>query len=596
MKKKLLCLMLAALMLTSVCAFAEGEIEQPTPPAAEPAAEAETAPQAESTPAPQPETEQEQPPMIDVDASPGANESEIIEVPIEPEGVFQFGDLYGEQLSVDFEEAMPALCAAVFADEADDGSLTAAKLAEFTNRLCSAIKNLEASVNLEDLNIKYTENSIGILKSRYSAVLNSVAESFVCTAGGSVYTYYPDGNLVQLSLGLKTNAAAMLSDYNNEKKAALSSLFTNGAADMTKTEIALAIHDYIALHTRYDYASVENKTNDNPNMYNAYGALVNGSAVCQGYALAYMDLLREMGVDSYFVSSNNINHGWNIVNTENGWYYSDVTWDDPRHNLGDYTNDGDFMGICMHGYFMNTEAQLKENHFNGKVYDAIFSVVSGSSPAAAASAHPNSKFWSGICSGMVYCNGQWYYNDGTFNAKNDESTGKPRIYTCGNICKTLYGTERTANVIAPNATFLAPVDGSLIYARFNESRNTDALMRYYTASGTAAKIVDLAEGTIVTEIGAGRLNIGNSIYPRGTVVYADMNSQLYTIVPSETAAGDVDLDGVLTIADVTLICRHIMGQAQLSGAALAAADINSDGSVGVADAVLLCQMISEGNE
>ncbi len=597
MKKKLLCLMLAALMLTSVCAFAEGEIEQPTPPAAEPAAEAETAPQAESTPAPQPETEQEQPPMIDVDASPGANESEIIEVPIEPEGVFQFGDLYGEQLSVDFEEAMPALCAAVFADEADDGSLTAAKLAEFTNRLCSAIKNLEASVNLEDLNIKYTENSIGILKRRYNAVLNSVAESFVCTAGGSVYTYYPDGNLVQLSLGLKTNAAAMLSDYNDEKKAALSSLFPNGAAGMTKTEIVLAIHDYIAIHTRYDYASVENKTNDNPNMYNAYGALVNGSAVCQGYALAYMDLLREMGVDSYFVSSNNINHGWNIVNTENGWYYSDVTWDDPRHNLGDYTNDGDFMGICMHGYFMNTEAQLKENHFNGKVYDAMFSVVSGSSPAAAASAHPNSKFWSGICSGMVYCNGQWYYNDGTFNAKNDESTGKPRIYTCGNICKTLYGTERTANVIAPNATFFAPVDGSLIYARFNESRNTDALMRYYTASGTAAKIVDLAEGTIVTEIGAGRLNIGNSIYPRGTVVYTDMNYQLHTVNPKEVPGkGDVNADGKIDIADVILICRYIMGDAVLSGTEFAAADINNDGKVNAADGVLLCQMISEGNE
>lgn len=597
MKKKLLCLMLAALMLTSVCAFAEGEIEQPTPPAAEPAAEAETAPQAESTPAPQPETEQEQPPMIDVDASPGANESEIIEVPIEPEGVFQFGDLYGEQLSVDFEEAMPALCAAVFADEADDGSLTAAKLAEFTNRLCSAIKNLEASVNLEDLNIKYTENSIGILKRRYNAVLNSVAESFVCTAGGSVYTYYPDGNLVQLSLGLKTNAAAMLSDYNDEKKAALSSLFPNGAAGMTKTEIVLAIHDYIAIHTRYDYASVENKTNDNPNMYNAYGALVNGSAVCQGYALAYMDLLREMGVDSYFVSSNNINHGWNIVNTENGWYYSDVTWDDPRHNLGDYTNDGDFMGICMHGYFMNTEAQLKENHFNGKVYDAMFSVVSGSSPAAAASAHPNSKFWSGICSGMVYCNGQWYYNDGTFNAKNDESTGKPRIYTCGNICKTLYGTERTANVIAPNATFFAPVDGSLIYARFNESRNTDALMRYYTASGTAAKIVDLAEGTIVTEIGAGRLNIGNSIYPRGTVVYTDMNYQLHTVNPKEVPGkGDVNADGKIDIADVILICRYIMGDAVLSSTEFAAADINNDGKVNAADGVLLCQMISEGNE
>ena len=407
MKKKLLCIILAALMLTSVCAFAEGEIEQPTPPAAEPAAEAETAPQAESTPAPQPETEQEQPPMIDVDASPGANESEIIEVPIEPEGVFQFGDLYGEQLSVDFEEAMPALCAAVFADEADDGSLTAAKLAEFTNRLCSAIKNLEASVNLEDLNIKYTENSIGILKRRYNAVLNSVAESFVCTAGGSVYTYYPDGNLVQLSLGLKTNAAAMLSDYNNEKKAALSSLFPNGAADMTKTEIALAIHDYIALHTRYDY------TLTNSNMHNSYGALVNGIAVCQGYALAYIDLLREVGVESYFVSSSNLNHGWNVINTESGWYHSDVTWDDPRPNIGEYTNDGDYMGYCQHDYFMNTTEQIQQNHFavNNTTYDASMSVIFGTTPIVAAKEHTNSAFWSGIKCGMVRINGTWYYND-----------------------------------------------------------------------------------------------------------------------------------------------------------------------------------------
>ncbi len=591
MKKKLLCIMLAALMLTSVCAFAEGEIEQPTPPAAEPAAEAETAPQAESTPAPQPETEQEQPPMIDVDASPGANESEIIEVPIEPEGVFQFGDLYGEQLSVDFEEAMPALCAAVFADEADDGSLTAAKLAEFTNRLCSAIKNLEASVNLEDLNIKYTENSIGILKRRYNAVLNSVAESFVCTAGGSVYTYYPDGNLVQLSLGLKTNAAAMLSDYNNEKKAALSSLFPNGAADMTKTEIALAIHDYIALHTRYDY------TLTNSNMHNSYGALVNGIAVCQGYALAYIDLLREVGVESYFVSSSNLNHGWNVINTESGWYHSDVTWDDPRPNIGEYTNDGDYMGYCQHDYFMNTTEQIQQNHFavNNTTYDASMSVIFGTTPIVAAKEHTNSAFWSGIKCGMVRINGTWYYNDSAFWGIPSGSTYLP--YMKGNICSTPYGTERQTNIIAENATPFAAVDGSLVYGRFSAQFVTDAIMCYDTATGVVRKLADVAGDTMVTEIAAGRLNLNNGLYDRGTVVYTDANSNLYTIKPNQSLdLGDVNTDGRLTIADVTLICRHIMGQAQLSGAALAAADINSDGSVGVADAVLLCQMISEGNE
>ena len=591
MKKKLLCIILAALMLTSVCAFAEGEIEQPTPPAAEPAAEADTAPQAESTPAPQPETEQEQPPMIDVDASPGANESEIIEVPIEPEGVFQFGDLYGEQLSVDFEEAMPALCAAVFADEADDGSLTAAKLAEFTNRLCSAIKNLEASVNLEDLNIKYTENSIGILKRRYNAVLNSVAESFVCTAGGSVYTYYPDGNLVQLSLGLKTNAAAMLSDYNNEKKAALSSLFPNGAADMTKTEIALAIHDYIALHTRYDY------TLTNSNMHNSYGALVNGIAVCQGYALAYIDLLREVGVESYFVSSSNLNHGWNVINTESGWYHSDVTWDDPRPNIGEYTNDGDYMGYCQHDYFMNTTEQIQQNHFavNNTTYDASMSVIFGTTPIVAAKEHTNSAFWSGIKCGMVRINGTWYYNDSAFWGIPSGSTYLP--YMKGNICSTPYGTERQTNIIAENATPFAAVDGSLVYGRFSAQFVTDAIMCYDTATGVVRKLADVAGDTMVTEIAAGRLNLNNGLYDRGTVVYTDANSNLYTIKPNQSLdLGDVNTDGRLTIADVTLICRHIMGQAQLSGAALAAADINSDGSVGVADAVLLCQMISEGNE
>ena len=591
MKKKLLCIILAALMLTSVCAFAEGEIEQPTPPAAEPAAEAETAPQAESTPAPQPETEQEQPPMIDVDASPGANESEIIEVPIEPEGVFQFGDLNGEQLSVDFEEAMPALCAAVFADEADDGSLTAAKLAEFTNRLCSAIKNLEASVNLEDLNIKYTENSIGILKRRYNAVLNSVAESFVCTAGGSVYTYYPDGNLVQLSLGLKTNAAAMLSDYNNEKKAALSSLFPNGAADMTKTEIALAIHDYIALHTRYDY------TLTNSNMHNSYGALVNGIAVCQGYALAYIDLLREVGVESYFVSSSNLNHGWNVINTESGWYHSDVTWDDPRPNIGEYTNDGDYMGYCQHDYFMNTTEQIQQNHFavNNTTYDASMSVIFGTTPIVAAKEHTNSAFWSGIKCGMVRINGTWCYNDSAFWGIPSGSTYLP--YMKGNICSTPYGTERQTNIIAENATPFAAVDGSLVYGRFSAQFVTDAIMCYDTATGVVRKLADVAGDTMVTEIAAGRLNLNNGLYDRGTVVYTDANSNLYTIKPNQSLdLGDVNTDGRLTIADVTLICRHIMGQAQLSGAALAAADINSDGSVGVADAVLLCQMISEGNE
>ncbi|PWM48102.1 MAG: hypothetical protein DBX62_02880 [Clostridia bacterium] len=589
MKKKLLCLMLAALMLTSVCAFAEGETTEP-----EQTIEPEQIIEPEQTAEPEPDAEDA--PLIDVDATPAPSGNETIEIPAELDGVFQFGDLYGEQLSIDFEQNMPAMIA-TFADETDDGSFTTAKRATFAARLRDAILDLTPSIDLSDLNINYDgdkpegqrTNYTG-LNSTISAVLNSVPQSFVCASDGMKYSI-SGGRFTMLSLNLKANAASMRADYDSEKQTVLNSLFPNGTSGMNKTEIALAIHDYIALHTRYDY------TFTNSNMHNSYGALVNGIAVCQGYALAYIDLLREVGVESYFVSSSNLNHGWNVINTESGWYYSDVTWDDPRPNIGEYTNDGDYMGYCQHDYFMNTKAQIEQNHFavNNTTDDAAKSVIFGTTPIVAAEAHPDSAFWSGIKCGMVRINGTWYYNDSAFWGMPSGSTYLP--YMKGNICSTPYGTERQANIIVTDATPFAAVNGSLVYARFSAAYVTDAIMCYNTATGAVRKLADVEGDTMVTEIAAGRLSIGDKLYDRGTVVYTDVNSNLYTVKPNQSLdLGDVNTDGRLTIADVTLICRHIMGQTQLSGAALAAADINSDGSVGVADAVLLCQMISEGNE
>ena len=510
--------------------------------------------------------------------------------------MFQFGDFYGEQLGIDFDRMMPARAPAYISKD-DNGELTTEKRNIFIVRLRNAILDLTPGIDLSDLNINYVKDGDNIkgLNAAVSAVLNSVPESFVCENKGMKYSIV-NGKFDTFSLGLKPNAAQMRKDYDNERQAVKEALFPIGTGGMSKTEIALAIHDYIALHTRYDYAAVESGSKDNPNMYNAYGVLVNGLAVCQGYALAYMDLLSANSVKSYFVSSKNINHAWLIIETEKGWYHSDVTWDDPRLEAGDYTNDGDYMGYCQHDYFMNTVADINASHFKNASNDANPSVLFDTTPAAAATAHENSGFWSGIRCGMAYIGGKWYYNDSKLWKQN--VNGTEVRHTKGKICLTPYGTERQANnVIAENATAFAVVDGSLVYARFSEEFVTDAIMCYDTATGAARMFADVAGDTMVTEIAAGRLNLNNGLYDRGTVVYTDANSNLYTIKPNQSLdLGDVNTDGRLTIADVTLICRHIMGQAQLSGAALAAADINSDGSVGVADAVLLCQMISEGNE
>ncbi len=593
MKKRLLCMVLAALMLMSVCAFAEGENEADIP-AAEPEAVDTAEPDTEVEPTP--EAQGDEPPFADADADAAPEQDEIIEVPAELDGVFQFGDFYGEQLGIDFDRMMPARAPALIS-EADDGKLTPLKLTQIALRVKNAILGCEPSVELSDLKIEHTEANKKAITDRISAVLNSVPESFIYEDNQILYSVAQGSNMyVQVSFNIWPNAAQMRKDYNEEKEAAKVTLFPKGTSGMSKTEIALAIHDYIALHTRYDHAAVAKKS-ENPNMFNAYGALVNGLAVCHGYALAYMSLLSEYDVDSYFVSSENINHGWLIINTEKGWYYSDVTWDDPKLEAGDYTNDGDYMGYCQHDYFMNTRAQIKENHFDieNKTDDSSVNLAFGTLPIDAKKEHPNSGFWQDIYCGMAYIDGKWYYNDSKLWKQT--VNGTEVRHTKGKIYSTPYGTSRQSDkVIAENATAFAVVDRSLVYGKFSTQSVTDAIMCYNTEKSTVRKLKDVEGNTIVTEIAAGRLNLNNSFYGRGTVVYVDMNGQLYTVNPKEVyIKGDVNADGRIDIDDVKMICGHIMDNAALSGIAFAAADIDNDRTVNMTDAVLLCQMISEGN-
>ena len=63
--------------------------------------------------------------------------------------------------------------------------------------------------------------------------------------------------------------------------------------------------------------------------HTAYGIMVNGTGVCDGYARAYADLLARMGIKSVVVESEPMNHAWNLVSVGGNWYHVDVTYDDP---------------------------------------------------------------------------------------------------------------------------------------------------------------------------------------------------------------------------------------------------------------------------
>lgn len=114
-------------------------------------------------------------------------------------------------------------------------------------------------------------------------------------------------------------------------------------------EIELQLHDILCERITY----YEDEKND-PMLWTAYGALVNGSAVCEGYARAYQLLLYEFGINNTLATgtTNGTGHMWNIVNINGANYHVDVTWDD---------RDDDSTPP-FHAFFNLSDSQITATH------------------------------------------------------------------------------------------------------------------------------------------------------------------------------------------------------------------------------------------
>ncbi|MDP9750768.1 stalk domain-containing protein [Thermoanaerobacter pentosaceus] len=128
--------------------------------------------------------------------------------------------------------------------------------------------------------------------------------------------------------------------------------------DMSDIDKVKAIHDYIVKNTKYDYENLINNTIP-PESYTAYGVLIKGVGVCQGYAAAFNLLAQLAGIDSLGVAGTGFNyngsmpHAWNMIRIDGKISYVDVTWDDPVPDQGD---------DVRYDYFNVTEEQLAKDH------------------------------------------------------------------------------------------------------------------------------------------------------------------------------------------------------------------------------------------
>lgn len=122
-----------------------------------------------------------------------------------------------------------------------------------------------------------------------------------------------------------------------------------------------ALHDLLVRSCRYDQetAALGTAADGASDSFTAYGALVNGKAVCAGYARAFVLLCRSVGLDAVYIADEGMNHGWNAVRLDGETYFIDCTFDDPVPDRGDYVSDE---------FFLVTAETLAETH----TWDAAF--------------------------------------------------------------------------------------------------------------------------------------------------------------------------------------------------------------------------------
>lgn len=88
----------------------------------------------------------------------------------------------------------------------------------------------------------------------------------------------------------------------------------------SEADTVLFLHDYLASTYDYDVDTTR---------YDALSLFRDGTGVCQAYALAFLALARDAGLEADLVVSREMDHAWNHVCVDGSWYHVDVTRDDP---------------------------------------------------------------------------------------------------------------------------------------------------------------------------------------------------------------------------------------------------------------------------
>ena len=224
--------------------------------------------------------------------------------------------------------------------------------------IVEGLRNVEERISIPAGMLPFTSEEE--IRDIYFAIVRAHPEFFYVGngAGFSILGGYVVSFSPQYDEAL--SQSSVIADFNARVEEILAETIASG---MSQVEMALSLHDYLVLHCAYDWNVANRKGASSYNVYTAYGALMEGNAVCQGYAMAYNLLLNKVGIKTDYVTSvipNQGRHGWSLVKIEDTWYHVDVTWDDPMP----FNTGHDLPGYCRHDYFLVSTETMEPEHGN----------------------------------------------------------------------------------------------------------------------------------------------------------------------------------------------------------------------------------------
>jgi len=237
-----------------------------------------------------------------------------------------------------------------------------------------AMYDMEPAMDLSELKIRDRD-----IMQIYTDIRNNSPELFYLE--NSLLYYYNSYGIVtsvEFSYTMPPEEVEAARIQYDAEIAYIVSLLEGSMSDM---EIALFVHDYFAASFSYD---------NSMKVYDAYGLFNTRTGVCQAYSLAYAAVLRECGIDAVMITSEDMNHAWNLIKINGSWYHVDLSYDDPSP---------DRTGLVLHDNFLLSDDAVRVNH-NG--WESII---------RCRSALYDNAYWKAVSSKMTRIDGSWYYID-----------------------------------------------------------------------------------------------------------------------------------------------------------------------------------------